>query len=156
MAVSGKPTPRVGAYRSNRKRQRSSASDDFHNLQPVAHMELPLGEFGWCLGFTVVLNHHAARQEILRDQEGLYGAGKLDFNWLSVGNDESRSSRCWGQRIGGGRFHLGYEPMRLNAAQYLTRRVARDGWAIGAKGVGRMGRDHHQNCVGYPYAPGWS
>ena len=54
----------------------SAAGDDLHDLQPVARAELAPGEFRWRHGFAVVLDHHAARQELLRDQEFLDRAGK--------------------------------------------------------------------------------
>ena len=50
---------------------RLAASDDFHDLQPVAGIELALLKFRRSDRLTIVLDDHAARQQTLRDEEFL-------------------------------------------------------------------------------------
>src|ERR1039458_3700279 len=89
----------------------SSPGDDLHNLQPVACAKLALGEFRWRHGFAVVLHHHAARQEFLRDQELLDRAGNRVLNGLPVGDDVS-ALHNWRCAVRGGcRRHFAARPM---------------------------------------------
>src|SRR5207244_982067 len=88
---SGRPGNRPGARNRaiiNRKSEiRSSSRDNLHDLQPVAGVELALRKFRRRDRLAVVLHHHAARQQTLRNQKFLEGAGERGRHWPAVGGD---------------------------------------------------------------------
>ena len=65
-----------------------AARDNLHDLQAVPGPELALGEFRRRHRLAVVLDHHAARPEVLGDQELLERAGELTLDLLPIGDDE--------------------------------------------------------------------
>ena len=69
---------------------RSPASDDLHDFEPVAGPELALRKLRGCDGFSVVFHDDAPGQKILREEDGLKGAGQGRGDLLPVGDDEIR------------------------------------------------------------------
>ncbi len=65
----------------------SATCHDFNDFQPVASRKLTLGKFRRGNRLSVVFDHHAARQEFLRHEELLDGAGQLRLDWLPVRYD---------------------------------------------------------------------
>ena len=66
----------------------SAAGDDFYDFQPVARIEPAPGKLGRGHRLAVVLHHHAAWQQLLRDQKFLNRAWQFCLDWLSVGGDK--------------------------------------------------------------------
>src|SRR5439155_26607 len=89
------PTPRrrrQGTKRDLPARRRKhigrlTARDDLDDLQAVAGGELPLRELGRRDGLAIVLDDDAAREQALRDEERLDGAGERRRGGLAVGDD---------------------------------------------------------------------
>ena len=79
----------LAGCQARRCERRLPAGDDLHDLQPVARLELALGELRRGYSFAIMLHHHAARQELLCDQKVLDGAGKLALDLLAVGDDKA-------------------------------------------------------------------
>ena len=74
--------------------RRSAPGNDLHNLQPVARPDLAPGELRWCYRLPVVLDHHTARQLLLRNQEFDDGGRKHSFDLSPVGDDKRGALRC--------------------------------------------------------------
>ena len=100
----------------------SSARDDFDNLQAVASLESAFGKFRWRNRLTVVLHHHTARQEFLRDEKFLNRARQPDLNRLAIGGDkilahENRLSNSLCVPI---QIHTIVSPKRTPTARYWS------------------------------------
>ena len=68
----------------------SAAGHNPDDLQPVPRLELALGKLRRGYRFAVVLHHHAAGQELLREQELFQRARHLGRHFLPVGDDKGR------------------------------------------------------------------
>src|ERR1043165_6422079 len=64
-----------------------SAGDDLHDFQPISGVEPALGKLGRRDRLAVVLHHHAARQEFLREEEFLDCARQPGLDGFSIGDD---------------------------------------------------------------------
>ena len=101
----------------------SPAGHDFHNLQPVAGLQRAAGKLGGSHGLAVVFHDHAARQQLLRHQKFLEGAGELRRGGPAVG----------GHKIAVHALTLPQPAARANPAEKRTGMAAKRRGAEGAE-----------------------
>jgi hypothetical protein len=72
---------------AGQRARRSSPCDDLHDFKPVTRLELSASELRRSHGFPVVLDHDAAREQLLLDEKLLNGTRQLQRNRLPIGRD---------------------------------------------------------------------
>lgn len=66
----------------------SAARDDLNDFEPVAGTDAARGELGRGDRFAIVLDHNAAREELLGKKKRFEGAGELRGDFATIGNDD--------------------------------------------------------------------
>ncbi|HMJ91767.1 MAG TPA: hypothetical protein VK530_18230, partial [Candidatus Acidoferrum sp.] len=59
------------------------------DLQAITIRNDARRELGWHNRFAIVFDHHAAREQVLRNEPSFDRARELGFNLLTIGDDQS-------------------------------------------------------------------